>query len=39
RQAQPYRFKVRARNALGWSNFGPPTAPLVLNPLRPCVPP
>lgn len=36
RQAQPYRFKVRARNGLGWSEFGPPTPPVVLNPLRPC---
>eukprot|EP00752_Nemacystus_decipiens_P005219 g4738.t1 len=39
RAAQPYQFKVRARNGLGWSCFGPPTAPLVLNPLRPCAPP
>ncbi|CAM9168361.1 unnamed protein product [Ectocarpus fasciculatus] len=36
REAQPYRFKVRARNGLGWSEFGPPTPPVVLNPLRPC---
>lgn len=36
RQAQPYRFKVRARNGLGWSEFGPPTPPVVLNPLQPC---
>ncbi|CAM9573263.1 unnamed protein product [Pylaiella littoralis] len=39
REAQPYRFKVRARNALGWSEFSPPTPPLNLNPLRPCDPP
>ncbi|CAM9448001.1 unnamed protein product [Ectocarpus sp. 12 AP-2014] len=36
REAQPYRFRVRARNGLGWSEFGPPTPPVVLNPLRPC---
>ncbi|CAM9236775.1 unnamed protein product [Scytosiphon promiscuus] len=37
--AQPYQFKVRARNGLGWSEFGPPTPPIVLNPLQPCEPP
>ncbi|CAM9302038.1 unnamed protein product, partial [Discosporangium mesarthrocarpum] len=38
-RATLYRFKVRSKNALGWGEFAPPTAPLVLNPLPPCSPP
>lgn len=39
KQGRQYRFKVRARNALGWGEFSPPTAPLVLNTLGKCEPP